>query len=198
MTKLLDSFRRALRWHRRLLAAALAGLAAYLVLTGLTEQDDTTRVVVAAHTIEAGRTIGAGDLTTLELPRAAIPEGAFTDAAAALGEAVLVAVPARAVLTASSLASSDNLVAAGRVALPLAFSESAPVALVRPGDRIDVLGPGPSGSVEVLASEVRVIAIPELDTGLLGGGSPVVLVDVDRTQAARLVAAGSPLSFALS
>jgi hypothetical protein len=52
--------------------------------------------------------------------------------------------------------------------------------------------------VEVLASEVRVIAIPELDTGLLGGGSPVVLVDVDRTQAARLVAAGSPLSFALS
>lgn len=198
MTKLLESLRRALRWHRRLLAAALAGLAAYLILTVLTEREDTARVVVAARTIEAGRTIGAGDLTALELPRAAVPEGALTEAGDALGESVLVQVPARAVLTASALAAGDSLVAPGRVALPLTFSESAPVALMRPGDRIDVLGPGPSGSVEVLASEVRVIAIPEPDAGLLGGGSPVVLVDVDRAQAADLVAAGSPLSFALS
>lgn len=198
MTNFLDPLRRALRWHRRLLAALLAGLAAYLVLTELTDRGDTTRVVVAARTIDGGRTIGARDLTTLELPRAAVPEGAITDAGEALGRAVLLQVPARAALTASALAGSESLVAPGRVALPLTLAESAPVALVGPGDRIDVLGPGPSGVVEVLASEVRVIAIPELDTGLLGGGAPVLLVDVDRRQAAVLVAAGSPLSFALN
>lgn len=198
MTKLLDSVRRALRWHRRLLAAALAGLAVYAALTALTEQEDTVRVLVAAHTIEGGRTVEADDLTLLELPRAVVPEGAFTAPGDAIGQAVVARVPARAVLTASALAGSHSLVAPGRVALPVRLSDSAPLSLVRTGDRVDLLGPGDAGAIEVLASGVRVIAIPEPDTGLLGGGSPAILVDVDRGEAARLVAAGSPLTFALS
>ena len=197
-TNLLSSLRRALRWHRRLLAAVLTGLAVYFMLAALTERDDTTRVVVAAHTIASGRTVGAHDLTTLDLPRFAVPEGAFTDVEQAIGQAVISQVPARAVLTAAALAGSGELVAPGRVALPVGLSDSAPLALVQVGDRIDLLGPGPSGSIEVLVSGTRVIAIPPADTGLLGGGSPMILVDVSREEATRLVAAGSPLSFALS
>ncbi|MCW5952779.1 MAG: hypothetical protein KIT69_11035 [Propionibacteriaceae bacterium] len=197
-TNLLDPLRRAVRWHRRLLAAALAGLAVYFALAAFTERDDTIRVVVAAHTIPGGRTVGAGDLTTLHLPRPAVPEGAFTEVDQAIGRTVISHLPARAVLTTSALAGGGDLVAPGRVALPVGLSDSAPVSLVQAGDRIDLLGPGATGSIEVLVSGTRVIAIPQVDGGLLGSGSPVILVDVSRAEAARLVAAGSPLSFALS
>lgn len=196
-TNHLRSLRRAFRWHRRLLAALLAGLAAYFALTALTQSDDTVRVVAAARTIEGGRTLGAADLIFLELPRAAVPAGALTEVDQAVGQAVIVQVPARAVLTASSLSSSEGLVAPGRVALPVGLSDSAPVGLVRPGDRIDLLGTGGSGSIEVLVSGTRVIALPQVDSGLLGSGSPVILVDVSRAEATRLVSAGAPLSFAL-
>lgn len=197
-TKLLDPLRRALRWHRRLLAALLAGLAVYFALATLTERNDTTRVVVAVHTIASGRTVGAGDLTTLDLPRYAVPEGAFTEIDEVIGRTLISPAPARAVLTASALVSGGNLVAPGRVALPVGVSDSAHLSLLRVGDRIDLLGAGPSGAIEVLVSGVRVIALPEAEAGLFGSGSPVILVDVSRTEATRLVAAGSPLSFALS
>lgn len=197
-TNLLNSLRRALRWHRRLLAAALAGLAVYFALAALTERDDTTRVVVAARTIASGATMSADDLTTLELPRSAVPEGALTEVDQAIGQIVISQLPARAVLTASALAGSGSLVAPGRVALPVGLSDSAPLGLVRVGDRIDLLGAGDSGAVEVLVSGTRVVAIPSGDAGLLGGGPPLLLVDVSRAEAARLVAAGSSLSFALS
>jgi Flp pilus assembly protein CpaB len=197
-TNPLNSLRRALRWHRRLLAAVLVGLAVYFALAALTERADTTRVVVAAHTIASGGTVSAGDLTTLELPRFAIPEGALTDAGQAVGQTLVSPVPARAVLTTSALASGDSLVAPGRVALPVGLSDSAPLGLLQVGDRIDLLGPGDSGSIEVLVSSTRVITLPQIDAGLFGGGSPVILVDVSRTEATRLVAAGAPLNFALS
>lgn len=197
-TNLLSSLRRALRWHRRLLAAALAGLAVYFALTALTQSDDTAVVVVAARSIASGATLSAGDLTTLALPRSAVPEGAVTEAGQAIGQTVISPVPARAALTASALAGSGKLVAPGRMALPVGLSDSAPLGLVRVGDRIDLLGPGDSGAVEVLATGTRVIAIPSVESGLLGGGSPLIVVDVSRDEAARLVAAGSSLSFALS
>lgn len=197
-TNLLDSLRRALRWHRRLFAALLAGLAVYFALTALTERDDTAPVVAAARAIEGGQTLAAGDLTILQLPRDAIPDGAFTTIDQAIGQAVIVAVPARAVLTGSALIGSDRLVATGRLALPITLSDSAPLNLVSVGDRIDLLGPGSSGSIEVLVTGVRVIALPQGDAGLFSGSAPVIMVDVSRDEAARLVAAGSPLSFALS
>lgn len=197
-TKPLNSLRRALRWHRRLLAAALAGLAVYFALAALTDRQDTSAVVVALHTIEAGRTIAAHDLAVRHLPRDAIPDGAFSEIDQATGKAAIVALPARSVLTAWVLATGERLVAAGRVALPVRLSDSAPVSLLRAGDRIDLLGPGETGSVEVLASGTRVITIPEADDGLFGGSSPVILVDVTRAEATRLVSAGVPLSFALS
>lgn len=197
-TNLLESLRRAARWHRRLLAAVFAGLAAYCILAAVTEQDDLSSVVVAAHTIPGGRTMTAADLSTIDLPRAAVPEGAFTTFDQAIGQTVVVQLPARAVVTASSVAGGGSLVASGRVALPIGLSESAPVDLLRVGDRIDLLGPGPSGPIEVLVSGTRVVALPEADGGLLGRTSPVVLVDVSREEATRLVAANAPLSFALS
>lgn len=197
---ILASLRRALRWHRRLFAAVFAALAVYCILTVLTTADEETSVVAAARPIPGGNVIGAADLTTLRLPTDAVPEGALTSPDQALGRTVVAPIPGRGVLTASSLASAGNLVAPGRLALPVNLEESAPVSLLRVGDRIDLLGLGGSGTVEVLAQGVRVVAIPTTDAGgLLAARARVLLVDLSHAEAARVVAAtaGSPLMFAL-
>jgi len=199
-SNLLSPLRRALRWHRRLFAAVFAALAVYCVLAVLTGRDDTTVVVAAARPIAGGAVVSAADLTTLRLPSAAVPDGALTKLAAAQGQTVVAPVPARGVLTEATLSSSGQLVAAGRLALPVTLDASAPIGLLRVGDRIDLLGTAGSGRVEVLAQDARVVAIPAAESGgPLGGVAPVVLVDLSRDEATRVVgaAAGSPIGFAL-
>lgn len=198
ISHLFASLRRAVRWHRRLLAAVFAGLAVYCVLAVVTVRDDTVTVLAVATALPGGQPLTTRDLTPLQLPAAAVPDGALTSADQAVGRALVARLPARAVLTADSLASGDSLVEPGRVALPVSLADSALLGLLRVGDRIDLLGTGQSGTVEVLASAVRVAALPKIDAGLLGGQASAVLVDVTREEAARLVSAGSPLSFALS
>lgn len=193
-------FRRALRWHRRLFAAVFAAVAVYCVLAVLTAREDTVTVVAAAAPIPGGSTLATADLTTLRLPTDAVPEGALTSSQEAIGRTVVAPVPARGVLTASSLSSSGGLVGPGRLALPVTLDGTAPIGLLAVGDRIDLLGADGSGAITVLASGARVVAIPSADAGgLLGNGAPVILVDVSREEATRVVGAagGSPLGFAL-
>ncbi|MEN0070518.1 MAG: SAF domain-containing protein [Propionicimonas sp.] len=191
--------RRALRWHRRLLAAGFAALAVYCVLAVLTGRDDTTVVVAAAGTIPGGSPVVAADLTLLRLPRIAVPEGALTSLDEAIGRTVVAPVPARGVLTAAAFSSSGELVAAGRLAVPVTLEDTAAVGLLAVGDLLDLLGTGSSGTVVVLAQDARVVALPTTGTdGLLGSGTVVVVVDLSREEATRVVAAaGSPLGFAL-
>ena len=189
LKEVLTQLRRALRRHRRLLAAVLAA------------DDLGLPVLVAARDVPAGAALRPGDLRLLTLPEAAIPQDALTLTEQAVGRTVVAHLPARAVLTASHLTSSGSLVAAGRVALPVTLSDTAPVGLLRAGDTIDLLGVAARGVVEVLASSVRVVTIPAAgDSGTLGSGSePVILVDLTPGQAARVVAAAGagPLAFAL-
>lgn len=199
--KRLAPLQRALRWHRRLLAAVFAALAAYCVLAVLADEDPGVPVLAAARPVPGGTALTADDLRILTLPEAAVPEGALTAPAEAVGRTVVAPLPARAVLTSSALTSSGTLVARGRVALPVALAGDAPVALLRVGDRIDLLGAGADGAVTVLAAGVRVVTIPAVvdSGGVLGGGAPVILVDLAPAQAAAVVAAATfaPVAFAL-
>ena len=193
--------RRALRWHRRLLAAGFAMVAVYCVLTVLTEPEPGVRLLVAAREVPAGATLSPADLTVLTLPPEAVPDGALTEPDQALGRTVVAQVPPRAVITTSCLTSTGTLVAPGRLALPVTLAAAAPVALLRPGDTIDLLGVGSTGVVEVLARGVRVVTITVADQagGLVAGEDPVVLVDLSPAEATLVVAAATagPLAFAL-
>lgn len=200
MPAFLTTIARALRWHRRLVAAACAAVAVYAILTVVTTPEGDTRVVVAARGIAGGSVVQAADLTTLLLPARAVPEGALTAAAEVVGQTVVAPVPARAVVTASDLVSGGAVVGAGRVALPVTFEASAPVGVLRAGDLIDLLGVGDAGGGQVVAEKVRVAALPETAAGPFGGGGgQVVLVDLTSEQAATVTAAArrSPLAFAL-
>lgn len=201
--QLLDSLRRAFRWHRRTFAALLAAVAVLAGLNALTTgSPDGVPVVVAARTIPGGQRVAAADLAVVHVPGATIPDGAGADPAEFVGRTVVVDVPARAVLTPSVLLDSAGRARTGALALPVRFGESSAVALLRVGSRVDVLGPADGGSgYGVVAADVPVLALPTGGSGGLvdGGGEPLVLLEVSPAQASAIAAAASvsALSFAL-
>lgn len=201
--RLIESLRRAFRWHRRTFAAALLALAVLAALNAVgSPRSGTTGALVTVRTIPAGATVSASDLSLVSLPPSSIAEGALTDPGQAVGRTTVVAIPARQVLTASVLLASEGVAGPGHVALPVSFPAAASVRLLHAGSRIDVLGANAAGQeFGVVAADVRVAAIADgADPGLLGGtGSPLVLLEVTSAQAAVIAAAlsVSSLSFAL-
>lgn len=202
-TRILDSLRRAFRRHRRGFAALLATVAVLAALNSLSPRaTGLVTTVVAARSVAGGSTLDAEDLELLDLPSAAVADGAFSEIRQLVGQTVVATVPRRRVLTTADLVGADGQLAAGKLALPVRFGEPAFVSLLRAGSRIDVLGSSTDGATYgVVAGEVRVVAIPAAaDSGIMGGSqAPLVLLEVSSAQAAAIAgaAAVSSLSFAL-
>ncbi len=200
---MIGSLRRAFRWHRRWFAALFAGIAVLAALNTFSARDSTAvSAVVAARSISGGARLTAADLLVVKLPAALAAAGSFADSASLIGRTVVTRIPERRVLTDADLLESAGLVAAGKVAMPIRFGESSALPLLRVGGRIDILGPAANGSdYGVVASDVRVVAVPEVgETGMLDSSQgALALVEVDQTQAASIAgaAAVSALSFAL-
>lgn len=157
-------------------------------------------VLVAVHTIRAGATVEAGDVTLTRWPPGLVPDGALRDAADVVGVTTTSTIPARDAVTASDLLEGGSLAAEGLVAMPVRFGSGAPVELLRPGGRIDIIGTGPSGTASVLVSAARVLTAPAGGAGgMFAGEAGAVLVEVTPAQAATLVGATGlgGLSFAL-
>ena len=187
--------RAAARW-RWLLAG---GLAAAAVATGLPvlrpPGPPVAPVLVAARDLHGGAALLDGDVVARELPRDAVPDGAlgpgdrlagrllagpvrrgetFTDARV-VGPGLLAAVPGGAT---------------GLVAVPVRLADRASVALLRPGDRVDVLAAGtsPDGPADaaVVAAAAPVLAVPTADGDLEGA---LVVLATTAGSAARLATA---------
>jgi Flp pilus assembly protein CpaB len=194
---------RAFRWHRRWFGALFAAIAVLATLNVVSStQSAGTAVVVAARDISGGSRLRADDLRLAILPSSMVAAGAFTDISGAVGQTVVVGVPERQVLTPSVLLGAESQVGTGKVALPVTFGTSGAVSLLNVGSRVDVLGADATGSgYGVVAADARVAALPASDdSGLLGGAtSRLVLLEVNSTQAAAIVAAMavSSVSFAL-
>ncbi|WP_051214833.1 Flp pilus assembly protein CpaB [Granulicoccus phenolivorans] len=196
--------RRFLTRHRRILAALAA--ATSIALTGLALSPgatDTTAVLVAAGPLPGGRTLTAADLRIAHWPTAQVPAEALTDPADAEGRILATPLTAASPLTQASLVHGRAVVAEGKVIATVRLSDPAQVALVRPGDRVDVIAAeGPRSGV--VARNVRVVTIPQPagDPGLLGGGetgAAMLLVETDEPTATELAraATGSRLSLVL-
>ena len=186
----LVDLRRAVARRRSLLAA---GLSAAAVAAGLSAVAPTTDpgvvVLTAARDLVAGAPLGADDLVTTSLPPAVVPSGALADPAAALGR--LVAGPVRqgepitdVRLVGAALVTGDRV-----VAVPVRVAEPATAALVRAGDRVDVLSASPEGgqAAAVVATGLAVLAVPAL--GDAAGEGALLVLSADRPTAARLAAA---------
>lgn len=194
---------RALSWHRRLVSGVLAAVA---VLAGLQALRPpavlAVPVVAASGDLPAGHVLTAGDLRLSRLPPGLVPAGSSRSLAGVVGARLAAPVRAGEPVTDVRLVGPE-LLAAYRVTVGadvgevlLTLTDPATVALLRPGDSVDVLaaptgGPDAGGPVVTVARDVPVLAVPAGPTGdpggFLGGSGPAVAA-ADGTGGAVLIA----------
>jgi Flp pilus assembly protein CpaB len=192
------------RW-RFALAAALFGLAVALTLHVLRPPPPPTiGVAVTARPVSAGTELTREDVVLRAIAADLAPAGAVRTVRGLLGRAAVVALPAGAPLHATLVSDAGVSAAAprGTVVVPVRLSDDAVAALLRPGDRVDLLsgttsGSAPAGAPQYLARGALVLPVPvgrepEGGGGLLGPAAeadrPVTLVAVDPEDAPELSA----------
>lgn len=197
----LGELRRAVAWRRRLLAAGLAAGAMACALQVLAPPPPAgVEVIVAARDVAAGAVLGRDDVRLRRRPVTAVPAGALTALGAALGVPVASGVRRGEVLTDVRLVGPSALrgLGSGLVATPVRVADVQAAAVLRPGDVVDVLAAGTSpaagGPARLVASAVRVLAVPhDPASGLSGAsgaaGDALLLLATTSTTAARLAGA---------
>ncbi|MDP9399122.1 MAG: SAF domain-containing protein, partial [Actinomycetota bacterium] len=134
--------RRAVSWHRRLVAAALAGGAVAAGIGALAPAPPpTVPVLAAARDLAAGAPLAPPDLALVRLPPDAVPAGALHDGAAVTGRVLAGAIRRGEPLTDVRLVGASLLAGLGRdlVAAPVRIADAGAVRLLQPGDLVDVL-----------------------------------------------------------
>ena len=199
MTSLRDGWWELLRLVRRHRALLASGLAAGAVATALPvlapPAPETVRVVAAARDLLPGRPLTGDDLRTVALPLATAPTGAVTDTGQVLGRTLSGPVRQGEALTDVRLLGGGLVRERGLVAAPVRLADAATAALLRVGDRVDVLaaptdgGPRPATTV---AAGLEVLAVP----GDGDADGALVVLAASSDTAARLAGAavGSRLS----
>lgn len=152
---------------------------------------ETVPVVVAARSLEGGRTLGPDDLALARYPPGTAPAGVVGRTELLTGRVLAGAVRAGEPLTDTRLVGPGltALLPPGQVAAPVRLADLAVAALVRTGDLVDVLATLPgAGEAEILAAGVRVLAAGGSGEDPAAG---LLLVAVDTGTAARLAAAAA-------
>lgn len=197
-------FARGYRWFRarRILAALLAVAALVLALAQVSRdpldpvEEPTSTVLVAATDLVAGLTIGRQDLRPARRTIAQLPDGALTPETDHVGRVLTGAVRRGEVITDRRLL-GPGLSAGlgpGQVASPIRLVDLQVAALLRPGDRVDILAAQPDASTAtVIAAQALVLAVPVADDEATRAGEPLglVVLAVSHDTAARLAAAGA-------
>ncbi|GAA1427278.1 hypothetical protein GCM10009616_03990 [Microlunatus lacustris] len=183
---------RAASWHRRPLAAVAAALAVLTSLSAaLPEPPPERTVLVAAHEVPGGTVLAATDLERRALRAADVPAGALDAPEQVVGRAVSAPLAEGQVLTSLALVAPQTRSAPGRVVAPVRLSDPGVVALLRPGDVVDLVGADEQGGgAAVVARSTRVVTVPQVDTEMSPGSTGgLVLVEVAAGTATELAQA---------
>ncbi|MBN9621172.1 MAG: hypothetical protein J0H43_15820 [Actinobacteria bacterium] len=130
----------------RLLAAALClALAAVSALHDRSAPGRTpaqAAVVVAAHPLAVGHVLILADLAVARWPAGTVPDNARASPGSLVGARLATALHAREPVTSTRLLSGDLAAGLGpdQVATPIPLDDPHVAELVRPGDRVDVVG----------------------------------------------------------
>ena len=169
--RLRRAVRRTVLARRRPLAALCAGVA---VLAGVQAvrpaEGATVAVPVAAHDLDSGTVLSAGDLSTRRLPVGSAPDGLETHA---VGRTLAGPIRRGEPVTDARLV-APALIAGypGRVALPVRIADADVVGLLRVGDHVDLVAADPrSGTASYVAVDVPVVALPAPDEQLVGSSA---------------------------
>ena len=175
--------RRAVLARRRVLAAALTGLAVLVaVRANAAPPPPTTTVLAAARDLPGGIVLAPDDLTRVEVDQSVLPTGVVPRAATAVGRTTTVPIRAGELLTDARLVTGDLLSGyPGMVAAPVRIGDRGAVRLLRVGDRVTLFAADPQGEAAPVeaARAVPVIALPRARSaaaGLVSGALVVVAV----------------------
>ncbi|MEL4503794.1 SAF domain-containing protein [Luteococcus sp. H138] len=192
-TDLLNKVSRAVRWHRRPLAALLAAVAVLAGLASLSPpQAPTQSVLVAAAELPGGHVLTAKDLLPGYFPEGLAPQHAATASSELIGKMLAAPITRGTPFTRASTVSASLSPGRGEQLVPFRVADASALSLVQVGDRVTVVNGGTDGQVITLASRVRVAALPNPEaggTGLSGQSSAgLVVVSAPPEVASRLAA----------
>lgn len=184
--------KRFVAWHRRALAAALAGLGVLLLATQLAPaQDPGTAVVVTTRAVAAGDVLTAADVQVVALPLRALPEGPLPEPADVVGTRAATRIAANTVVQAGMLATTADL-ADGRALVPIAIPDDQLAGLLAPGSLVSLVYAGEG--FEVVTDDARVAALPAAqersELAVVSARAPLVLLDVPNAIAPTVAALG--------
>jgi membrane protein len=170
---------RFLSWHRRAVAALLAGLGAFAMVTYLSPNDrDRVPAVVLARSVAAGTVLKNDDLKVARLPSDALPEQRFREPGELVGQTLGFGLDAGTVVQSGMLAASPSL-AEGRSLVPVLVRDNSLRSLLPPGTPVTLVL---ADSGQVVTADARISAMPGKSDGTVlnpgGSAKPLVLVDV--------------------
>jgi pilus assembly protein CpaB len=188
---------------RQVLAALLAAAALVLALRPSPAPADPRApapvpVVVAAADLPPGTVLSPGDLAPARYPPDLRPAGTVADVAALTGRVLAAGLRSGEPVTDARLvgAGLTARLPPGQVAAPVRPADVAVSALVRPGDRVDVLATASGAArADVVAAAALVLAGPGPDGGTAGEG--LLLLAVDAGTAELLAAAATTATLSL-
>ncbi|HEX3813709.1 MAG TPA: Flp pilus assembly protein CpaB [Mycobacteriales bacterium] len=189
-------------WPRRLLALGLlaaAALAAALPDRGaaVPKPPRTVAVLVAAADLRAGATVDHASVRVASVAQGQAPAGVLRTVAAALGRTLGAPLRRGEPVTDVRLvgpALAAALAGSGAVAIPVRLSDVDTAALLRPGDRVDVLAVperGEQGAARVVARDAGVMLVPPAKPNSTVDGSLIVLAAPEKTAQTLAAAAAS-------
>lgn len=180
------SLRRTVTARRRGVGALLVALAVLCAVSAARPgAPRSVLVLAAARDLAPGAALTLADVAPVGLPPGAVPAGALRPGAAVLGRLVAGAVRRGEPLTDVRLLGPALLAsfAAGLVAVPVRFADATAAALLRPGDRIDVLA-APTSEPATPLPDATSAPLPDATSSPPSRASPAPV------PAARVVAAG--------
>jgi Flp pilus assembly protein CpaB len=190
--------RRSILRRRRPLAALLTGVAAVAALRATAPPvEPTVPVVVAADDLAGGTLVSADDLTTVEFRPGSEPDGLIRDPTGrVLATSLRRGEPVTdARLVGPSLVDEHP----GMVAAPVRIPDASVAALLRVGDRVDVLAADPqNGPTVVVASSALVLALPAPADDAVADALPGRLVVLGLDEAAVTAVAGASVTHFLT
>lgn len=185
------------RWHRRGLAAVLAGVVVFAGLSAVTRTDtaDLVAVVVTSRLVVAGSTVTGDDVKLARMPPQAVPEGALIRVQDAVGKVAGTGIRTGQILTDLTLVGGTS--SDGSVVLSVKLDNPELAALAPPGTRVTLFA---TTSAEPVASHVLVVAVPTVDGGgiLSAASSKILLVRVTPDEAGRITRAMSSSTLTLA
>jgi Flp pilus assembly protein CpaB len=174
----MDRFLRFTLRHRRLLAATATGLAVYFALSAVTAEPEGRAVVLAARDLDSGIRLRASDVHATALPRAAIPAGAADDVRDVVGRTTSGALRRGEVMTDRRTVRAGPLdgFGSGRVLAVVRVTDPSVLALLRPGDRVDVVAVSGEDSPKAsrVARDAVVVTVPR-QRSTFSDGAPIGL-----------------------